>query len=59
MTLDFCEFLLDFRVAEFHAERGRFSDHPLRGDQEAEHLLLQRFVLRFALDLSCAVVGAD
>jgi len=26
-----------------------FTDHPAGGDQEAEHLLLQRFVLLFAL----------
>ena len=51
LVLDFFELLLDFRVAHLHAQRFGFAEHPVRGDQEAEHLLLQRFVLLFALAL--------
>ena len=49
--LDVQELLVDFLVGQFDAERVRFAEHPARGDQEAEHLLLQRFVLLFALCL--------
>jgi hypothetical protein len=32
----------------------RFGEHPLRGDQEAEHLILERRALRLAVGLGVA-----
>ncbi len=34
--------LAHFRFARVDPEVGRFGEHPLRGDQEAEHLVLER-----------------
>src|ERR1700677_2104454 len=49
LGLYFREFLLDFLVGQLDAQRGCFADYPLGGDQEAEHLGLQGFVLHLAL----------
>ena len=38
-----------FRFAHVDPEVGRFGEHPLRGDQEAEHLVLERRVRRRAV----------
>ena len=54
---DLAQSLAHFRFAHADPEVGRFGEYPLRGDQEAEHLVLERRARRLAVRLGVVQRG--